>query len=452
MWIGTFDQGSIREKYTHLYLSWGPSLESREFRPGLVLRYDFDIIAPNPIFLNRKSDWSHVCKGGNSLFFQKSGPIQSGRNCLPHSPEEWEKVLFPVWRELFPGQPLGESSDFFDLSGDGSGGLFALKFRKTMERKLGRTFPIWPLLEHPRLGDLACFLSELDLETPWPRVFPLRRGIDPGKKLFFLPPQDGNAAWYVGLARHLSPKWDVWGLEMPGLDRRDEPGHSMERLASEYVREIVTLQPYGPCRLAGYSFGGLAAFETARQLREMGREVSFLGIIDRTRPRCGRKRLGGFLYPEGLFPPGATWRTRWVGGWDWTTRQIKLRFRLKRARHLWARGFESRDGLRIQKALALGMIAYYGPAEPYQGPLWLLRQPLRDEAGAWNFEETYGWKDYTTGPITVETIKGNHFEILNGKNLPDLSSKLSRMLDEAGRRGHEGLDRAIERESFGVYH
>ena len=36
----------------------------------------------------------------------------------------------------------------------------------------------------------------------------------------------------------------------------------------------------GPYRLLGYSFGGLIAFEVARQIADAGGDVSFLGIID----------------------------------------------------------------------------------------------------------------------------------------------------------------------------
>ncbi|MEZ6117503.1 MAG: thioesterase domain-containing protein [Pirellulaceae bacterium] len=39
-------------------------------------------------------------------------------------------------------------------------------------------------------------------------------------------------------------------------------------------------QPCGPYRLAGWSFGGLVAYEMARQLKANGHEVSELVIID----------------------------------------------------------------------------------------------------------------------------------------------------------------------------
>ena len=39
------------------------------------------------------------------------------------------------------------------------------------------------------------------------------------------------------------------------------------------VKEIVASNPNGPYALAGFSYGGIVAYEMARQLREQGKEV-----------------------------------------------------------------------------------------------------------------------------------------------------------------------------------
>jgi acetoacetyl-CoA synthetase len=43
---------------------------------------------------------------------------------------------------------------------------------------------------------------------------------------------------------------------------------------------IRTVQPAGPYRLAGYSYGGLIALEMARLLQQAGETVVFLGLLD----------------------------------------------------------------------------------------------------------------------------------------------------------------------------
>ena len=51
-------------------------------------------------------------------------------------------------------------------------------------------------------------------------------------------------------------------------------------IAAEFIREVRAIQPEGPYLLGGYSFGGLLAWEAARQLLEAGQEVAGLYMLD----------------------------------------------------------------------------------------------------------------------------------------------------------------------------
>jgi thioesterase domain-containing protein len=51
-------------------------------------------------------------------------------------------------------------------------------------------------------------------------------------------------------------------------------------MAELYVKEIQTVQPVGPYLLGGYCMGGTIAIEMARQLREQGQEVAFVGALE----------------------------------------------------------------------------------------------------------------------------------------------------------------------------
>ena len=53
-----------------------------------------------------------------------------------------------------------------------------------------------------------------------------------------------------------------------------------ERLASRYVEIIRHAQPQGPYLLAGFSYGGILAYEIARQLEVVGQKVSLLIMLD----------------------------------------------------------------------------------------------------------------------------------------------------------------------------
>ncbi|KAL5335173.1 hypothetical protein BJX70DRAFT_401878 [Aspergillus crustosus] len=55
---------------------------------------------------------------------------------------------------------------------------------------------------------------------------------------------------------------------------------TVEEMATSYISEIKRRQPTGPYQLGGYSFGGIVAYEAARQLLEAGDQVAKLLLID----------------------------------------------------------------------------------------------------------------------------------------------------------------------------
>ena len=83
--------------------------------------------------------------------------------------------------------------------------------------------------------------------------------------LFLLHEIIGSTHYYHPLAARLEDKMPVYGLELlnSGICLKDL---TMRKLASEYVKLIKTVQSSGPYRLAGWSAGGLFAYEIAYQL------------------------------------------------------------------------------------------------------------------------------------------------------------------------------------------
>jgi thioesterase domain-containing protein len=69
-------------------------------------------------------------------------------------------------------------------------------------------------------------------------------------------------------------------LQPRGLDGREEPHDSIEKIARDFASAILDIQPLGSYGIIGVSLGGLVAFEAAQQLIRMGRPVSFLGLLD----------------------------------------------------------------------------------------------------------------------------------------------------------------------------
>jgi thioesterase domain-containing protein len=93
-------------------------------------------------------------------------------------------------------------------------------------------------------------------------------------------PHGGTAFCYAPLAAHLPPSLPVLGLQAAGLDEGEAPAGSVTAMAAGYIEAVRAIQPAGPYRLLGYSFGGLVAYEMARQLLADGERVSFLALLD----------------------------------------------------------------------------------------------------------------------------------------------------------------------------
>jgi phthiocerol/phenolphthiocerol synthesis type-I polyketide synthase D len=59
---------------------------------------------------------------------------------------------------------------------------------------------------------------------------------------------------------------------------------NVQHAAAEYARAIRARDPVGPYRLAGMSYGGIVAFETARQLAARGHSVELVALFDSVLP------------------------------------------------------------------------------------------------------------------------------------------------------------------------
>src|SRR5690606_281739 len=80
--------------------------------------------------------------------------------------------------------------------------------------------------------------------------------------------------------KNLCADQPVYGLLPKGLDREEELLPSVEAIASYFITEALDHNPDQAINLAGYSFGGIIAFEMAQQLKTMGKEVKHLIMFD----------------------------------------------------------------------------------------------------------------------------------------------------------------------------
>jgi thioesterase domain-containing protein len=94
---------------------------------------------------------------------------------------------------------------------------------------------------------------------------------------------DDPAFIFADLAQSLGAEQPFYGLWIP-----DNEHFSFELLAARHVEEIQRVQPVGPYVVGGFSFGGVVAFEIARQLLARKEEVALLVLLETVCPSIQR--------------------------------------------------------------------------------------------------------------------------------------------------------------------
>ncbi len=209
--------------------------------------------------------------------------VRDERALLPRDTVELR--LVQLWEELLDTRPVRIDEDFFDLGGNS---LVAVQLVARIHQVFGRELPLATLfgastilrLAHVLRQDLADLpLSPLVAIQPQGRLAPL----------FCVHAIGGEVLSYYELAQSLGLDQPVYGLQAPAPAEIGGQVVTLEETAARYVAAIRERSPHGPYHLAGYSYGGVVAFEMAHQLRRQGEEVALLALLDGFSPLVARR-------------------------------------------------------------------------------------------------------------------------------------------------------------------
>ncbi len=226
---------------------------------------------------------------------EDAGAASAEARVAPRSP--LERFLARQFHEVL-GLPadreIGVDEDFFELGGTS---ITSAIFIHRLQQALSEVVHVVTIFDHPTVAGFADFLraehaggarriEEEGGTAIGPAVLP-ERGVlvplqvgAPGRRpLFCVHSVGGEVVSYRELARHLGPDQPVYGLQSP-----DPPLRDVREMAARYVAAIHEVQPVGPYRIAGWSMGGIVAYEMARQLEAEGEKTDVLAVIDAASP------------------------------------------------------------------------------------------------------------------------------------------------------------------------
>ncbi len=352
---------------------------------------------------------------------------------------ETEEQLAVIWRELLGVADIHRDDDFFALGGNS---LMALRMFARINREFGQSPPLATLLQHPTIASLAEVLApSVEMNSNDAPPIPGKGNIvtiSPGEgdtPLFCIHGGDGGVLFYRSLAALMPPEIPLHAIESLELGHSGPiESCSIEETAAGYIRGLRAIQPHGPYRLAGYSFGGVVAHEMAIQLTRDGQGVEFVALFD-------------------THNPAAPWRNYTMA------ERLRVFWRQNAATPVWPRLQLVRarltEGIRTNRRLKAEVKAAQrtGPAEPYSDlrrvqvrqnnwqamqayrpPAYPGRITLFKAAGVSDKVERpadYGWSCVAGGGLDIVLVSGEHLTLFAPENIATMAQALTDALRQS---------------------
>jgi thioesterase domain-containing protein/acyl carrier protein len=201
--------------------------------------------------------------------------IKHAEYIAPHT--QGEQVVATIWRELLKADVVGASDNFFELGGNS---LLALQVLAAIEKATSIRLPVSALFEFPTIEKLAGLLKEDRKLSKIKSLVPVKTG-GSKKPLYIVSGLNGTAFAFVAFANMLDADQPVFVLQEPQeISEMEEFPTDVEGIAATYIAQITAQNPDGPYAIVGHSFGGIIAFEMAKQLENMGKDVRLLALMD----------------------------------------------------------------------------------------------------------------------------------------------------------------------------
>jgi amino acid adenylation domain-containing protein/FkbM family methyltransferase len=242
-------------------------------------------------------------------------------------------------------------------------------------------------------------------------LVPLRTS-GPGRPLFCVHPVGGNVLCYAELARRLDRP--VYGLQSLGLGG-GEPQESVEAMAVTYTAAVTAAQPEGPLALAGWSIGGVIAWEMARQLARTGRQVESVILLDTLAPGA---------HPEAAQTPSVAE----VAEADLLA-AIAADLGGIAGREVDVDGPQTHRLLRVYRANVEAVQRYRPAPDPstLSAPSRVVLLRAAERPGGRVVDPALGWEALAPG-LLVRELAGDHYSLLRAPQVESLAATIEELL------------------------
>ncbi|MGP9022571.1 type I polyketide synthase [Streptomyces sp. BR1] len=196
-----------------------------------------------------------------------------------------ERTVAGYWEEALGIDGIGVHDNYFDLGGDS---MRAVLLAGRMRGDKVVDVPAAAFLSAPTIAGLVTLAGRggVSGQEAFAPLLPLRADGDQ-RPLFCVQPGAGIAWRYSGLLPHLGARQPVYGIQAHGLDGTLPLAADAKEMVGFYLAHLREVQPEGPYRLLGWSYGGFVAHAMAVALQRQGEQVELLAMLDSPLPQDG---------------------------------------------------------------------------------------------------------------------------------------------------------------------
>ncbi|CAL5868710.1 uncharacterized protein PFLUO_LOCUS2937 [Penicillium psychrofluorescens] len=157
-----------------------------------------------------------------------------------------------------------------------------IRLKRAVEKNFGiEDIPMITIMTNTAIRSLAAAIQQFKTSQFTSEYQPVVTLQSHGSKtpLWLFHPGVGEILIFLALAQHF-PDRPIYAMRPRGFNPGDETFKDLSDLHTTYYEALKKKQPTGPYAMAGYSYGGMVAFEIAKKIEADGDEVKFLGCFD----------------------------------------------------------------------------------------------------------------------------------------------------------------------------
>ncbi|MCA2709692.1 MAG: amino acid adenylation domain-containing protein [Microcystis sp. M015S2] len=404
--------------------------------PGYMVPGAFVLLEFFPLTANGKID--------RRALKAPSNPSDSDR--FIEARNQLELNLVQIWSKVLKIDKVSVQDNFFDLGGHS---LLAPYLITQIKEQLGKEIAVTTLFQNPTIEQLATIIkTRLDPSNQSCLVPIQPQGSKP--PFFCVPGAGGRPFYFYHLGRCLGKDQPFYSFENDLYQQFGEITR-IEDIASIYLQAMQDLQPQGPYFLGGHSYGGNVAFEMAQQLVNQGQQVALLAIIDSSAPTYKDKQI----LLDYINWDHARWLAEVSKGIEvyldktidisyetlqllTVEEQLKYALNFFKLANMLPPNAETRQLEKIVQAYKTSCLCLidYLPKQIYPGKITIIRageeladDPNKDLIAGDCEDSSLGWSEFSTEPVEIHFVLGNHVSIMVEPHVQILAEELKVCLE-----------------------